>query len=167
MTTDTTLEYVRYVATKFGHHIDRSWVATDDLGGLEHIRYTSDHTGRLSLKSRIKLAVTPNKTLLSLNRLVTKNTGVRRRVTYTVEATLRRIRRIWKLDDNLPDALVGRNIFHWSEEAEYVTAFGPSVGVLILDFLEDQPDNPHAIKILEEMTTMVSRMSDNEEGNNE
>lgn len=57
-------------------------------------------------------------------------------------------------EDNLPDARVNGNIFFWQEHAVYTTLFGPTVGVKVIDFLEDQPHHPHAQAILAEIHRM-------------
>src|SRR5690625_4054955 len=45
--------------------------------------------------------------------------------------------------------LDGTNHFMWQEDADYVVLVQPKVGEVIGQFLLDEPDHPHAIKIAE------------------
>jgi hypothetical protein len=49
-------------------------------------------------------------------------------------------------EDNLPDGGLGNGkiLTHWEEDGEYIQLVQPSVGKLLADFLEDEPDNKHA-----------------------
>lgn len=60
---------------------------------------------------------------------------------------------ILKRDPNLPDGSLagGKIITFWEEDGEYLQLIQPSVGSLIADFLEQEPENPHAILIVKEM----------------
>lgn len=56
-------------------------------------------------------------------------------------------------DPNLPDGSLagGKIITYWEEDGEYLQLVQPSVGSLIADFLEQEPENPHAKLIVKEM----------------
>lgn len=58
-----------------------------------------------------------------------------------------------KRDDNLPDGQLagGKILTFWEEDGEYLQLVQPTVGSLLADFLEQEPDNPHAILIVKEM----------------
>lgn len=60
---------------------------------------------------------------------------------------------VLKRDPNLPDGSLagGKIITYWEEDGEYLQLIQPSVGSLIADFLEQEPENPHAILIVKEM----------------
>ena len=54
---------------------------------------------------------------------------------------------------NVPDAYLGNGaiITEWVEDGEYIELVQPSVGALIADFLEAEPENEHAKKIAAEI----------------
>lgn len=58
-----------------------------------------------------------------------------------------------KRDPNLPDGSLagGKIITYWEEDGEYLQLVQPTVGSLLADFLEQEPDNPHAVLIVKEM----------------
>lgn len=58
-----------------------------------------------------------------------------------------------KRDPNLPDGILndGGIIVFWEEDGEYINLVQPSVGSLLADFLIEEPNHPHAKKILAEM----------------
>lgn len=59
---------------------------------------------------------------------------------------------VLKKSKQAPDAvLADRIITWWHEDATYIQLFQPSVGQLIADFLEQEPDNEHAKKISAEI----------------
>lgn len=135
------LEWAEFVATKFGDARD-GWIYSEDRDGLEHIRYKRDHTGYNHWTKRLGRALGEFRPRPRRN-LSLVSTGLLGRwcmaLTYL------------KKDRNLPDATVNGNIFHWSEDAEYVTLFQPRVGVKVLEFLKEHPDHPHATAIRDEM----------------
>lgn len=49
--------------------------------------------------------------------------------------------------DSVDDVLGGDNYFTWGENADYMVMVQPKVGEVIGQFLIDEPDHPHAIKI--------------------
>lgn len=75
-----------------------------------------------------------------------------------------------KRDDNLPDGSLagGKIITYWEEDGEYLQLIQPSVGSLIADFLEQEPENPHAILIVKEMERIrrnyVKRLKEEKSG---
>ncbi len=56
-------------------------------------------------------------------------------------------------DRNLPDGVLdnGNIITHWEETGEYLQYVQPSVGSLLADFMDEEPDHPHALRIAAEM----------------
>jgi hypothetical protein len=71
--------------------------------------------------------------------------GIRRRISFALH--------VLKRDPNLPDGSLGdgKIITFWEEDGEYLQLVQPSVGCLLADFLEQEPENPHAILIIKEM----------------
>lgn len=60
---------------------------------------------------------------------------------------------VLKRDNALPDGWLadGKIIVHWEEDGEYLQLVQPSVGSLLADFLTEEPDHPHAQKIITEI----------------
>lgn len=56
---------------------------------------------------------------------------------------------------DLPDAKVGSVLTFWMEDGLYIEMVQPSVGLLLADFLEQEPDNHHAQKIRAEMQRLL------------
>jgi hypothetical protein len=54
---------------------------------------------------------------------------------------------------NAPDAHLGEGsiITEWVEDGQYIELVQPSVGALLADFLEAEPENEHAKKIAAEI----------------
>lgn len=149
------LEWVQFVTDRFaGNH--EPWKYQGDTSSLKHIRYVKDNEGWYHWKKRLKR--------------FWRNITVRRwKVDNSVFGVHMKELPYWqhvkvqwqvqmKLNDNLPDAMVNGNIFHWDEDAEYVTMFCPYVGREVLAFLNAEPDNPYARKIINAMQE-VSELS--------
>jgi hypothetical protein len=70
-----------------------------------------------------------------------------------------RLRMAWysltHVERNLPDGKVGSNYTYWMEDGLYIMMMRPSVGSLVADFLEQEPDHPHARRIRAEMENIL------------
>jgi len=151
MQTEEMLSWARFVAEKFSKNHE-GWVYSRDTNGLRSIRYESDYTGYNHWKKRLKRAFNL-KAILGMDS-VSRQLGV-----YRKRDNLKS--RFWgaywhivialKKSDNLPDGQINGIITHWEEDGEYIAFFQPIVGMKVLDFLEDDPDNPHAIEIVSAM----------------
>ena len=81
-----------------------------------------------------------------------------------------RLRYAWRVfkitlerDQNTPEMVVNDTmICFWSEDAIYLVVSQPRVFNLVLDWIEAEPNNPHAQKIVAEITEAVKR-ADNEQ----
>ena len=51
-------------------------------------------------------------------------------------------------DGHIPQAAI---ICFWEEDGEYLMLVQPSVGLLVADFMKQDPDNPHAVAIAAEI----------------
>jgi len=62
-------------------------------------------------------------------------------------------------DTHLPDGhLAGGSILtFWEEDGEYLNLAQPSVGLLVAKFLQERPDDPHAVAIATEVSRLVDR----------
>lgn len=139
---------LRSYATHHDH--GDGWVYTRDTGDLEAIYYKSSRTGYDHWTKRLKRALNV-KQLLGRDGL-SKQLGLQPRGLkdhwYTAQAhfivNFRRSR-------SIPDGQINGNPMHWEEDGEYIQCVGPTVGVKIADFLENEPENPYAVAIAEEM----------------
>ena len=63
-----------------------------------------------------------------------------------------------KRDQNLPDGVLdgGNIITFWSETGYYLSLMQPTVGEMLADFLKEEPENPHAIRMTEEITRLFT-----------
>lgn len=62
--------------------------------------------------------------------------------------------------ETVDDVLDGNNYFTWGEAADYVVMVQPLVGEVIGQFLIDEPDHPHAIKIAETVREALDNARD-------
>lgn len=159
------LRWARFVATKFSTNV-QGWKYTRDLGDLVHIRFKRDYTGYNHWTSRMRRAFNwkhlTGRDRLSLQiGLKPKNfmDGLLSAWAWIV-VCLRK-------EKNLPDGRLNGNIVFWEEDGEYGALFGPTVGVKVLDFIEAEPENPHAVEILAEMKRMALLSFSEEEKENE
>lgn len=137
--------YLRSVATHHGH--GDGWTYTRDTGDLQHIRYRRDWTGRNSLWNRTKRAFNP-KRLLGRDHL-SRKLGFK----WSPLGAIAWIHVSLRRDRNRPDGVLngGTVITLWEEDGEYIEMVGPTIGEKIADFLEQEPESPHAIAIAAEM----------------
>lgn len=156
-TAETTLAMADQLRQYAEHFAPRDWDYTRDIGDLVAIRHRVHPRDRLM--RRIWRAAGH---LLAFDRL-------KRRESWEKEMGPKgwRARRIWagvalRIDPNLPDGVLdgGSIITHWEETGEYLQYVQPSVGSLLADFMEAEPDNPHALKIAGEMRRINKRYGD-------
>jgi hypothetical protein len=156
--------YLRSVAT---HHVHshESWGWTRSHG-IKRIVTKDTGKGRETLRNRIKHTVSafrglwfPKSTLdtfLRDLRAGDKNLPFWRRVQlhyYTILAT---VRVGMSTDKNRPDGSFPTGVIaYWEEDGEYIQVMQPSVGELLAEFLEAEPENPHAVKISEEIASIL------------
>lgn len=138
------------------HDHGNGWVYSRDLGGIKHIRYSGDWKGWDALHRRIWRAFNPLR-LLGLDRMSRFWTSRR---DYTPKnlalMAIANIRVHMATDRHLPDGKVGPVITHWEEDGEYIEMVGPTVGEKIAAFLTEDPANPHAVAIAEEIARVWS-----------
>lgn len=157
MTVDRTqtLNWVRFVATKF-YGPDDPWIYSRDTGNLKYIRYASDYSGRNHWRSRLARAFNP-KRLLGLDTISKQLRRTPKDLkSRFIEACVHVVVSLRK-EKHLPDGMLSSGVITpWEEDGEYIMFFGPTVGVKILDWIEAEPDNPHAIAVVEEMMRVVN-----------
>lgn len=156
METDKMLEWVEFVATKFQKNHE-GWVYRRGAKGIKHIRYVSDNQGYDHWKKRAKRMIRDCNPVEyfwpkgQIRRMFPRERSLSAylrnfRVSYEVH---------WKLDRNLPDGTINGIITHWSEDGEYIAAFQPRVGMKVLEFIKDNPEDPYAQAIVAEMKACV------------
>lgn len=159
MTPEKVKALARSRATEHVSDVDRSWVFSPDTGDLKHVRFRSDYTGFNVGWRRVWRTFGPGMW------------GPRTRLEKQIYRTWWEkaghpwihIKVFLPKDTNLPDGQVNGNLTFWFEKGQYITLFGPSVGVKVLDFLDAEPDNPHARAILDEMVILANLMKEKDE----
>jgi len=141
------LKWAEFVATKFSKNAE-GWKYSRNTGGLKHIRYESDYTGYNHWTKRLKRAFDwghlTGRDGLSRH---FRPKGLKNRVLSAIAW----IRVSLEKDSNLPDGQINGIITHWEEDGEYIALFQPRVGVKVLEFIKENPDNEYARAILDEM----------------
>lgn len=129
----------------------RDWDFTSKTN-LKSIRYTKGNDEPNALRYRIKHACfwMFGKTPEWYAQLQEKNTLAKRfgMAKYSL-----------KRDPNLPDGILdsGNIITFWYETGEYLNLMQPTVGSLLVKFLKEEPENPHAILITKEIERLYRR----------
>ena len=146
-------KYVKSLATHFQSQTE-GWYYTRDLGDMEFIRYKRDYTGYNHWTKRVKRAfdwkhLTGRDSFSKLFRQTRSRYGLLHAIAW-IRVSLRK-------DSNLPDGVVGGAITMWEEDGEYIESMGPTIGARVADFLMEEPDHPHAIRIAEEIERIAWR----------
>lgn len=132
-------DQLRQYATHFEM---RDWCYTRDTGRLVALRY-SDHAD--TLRGR----------LASAARWLTRRTQEWERVAgwNGLAWRLRMVIHCLRRDRHLPDGVLdnGAIVTHWEETGEYLQYVQPSVGAMLADWMDADPDSPHAQRIADEM----------------
>lgn len=147
-------ELLRSYATHHNH--GEGWRYTRNRGDLEYIRFRRDYTGYDHWTKRWRRALDPKHLLgrdsfsIGLNNRL-EGQSRWENLQWRVLAA-----RAWFLvsvrkHKNLPDGTVNGNLIFWEEDGEYIECVGPTVGEKIADFLEQEPNHPHAIAIAAEI----------------
>ena len=127
------------------------WVYSDDLSDLVEVRYRNDLRGATGWLSRLGRAF--NVRVILCRDEVSRALGMRfswRGVWEHVVVSLRRERLI-------PDCRVGGNLVWWDEDGVCIAMMSPNVCVAVLDFIEAEPGNPHAVALMGELRGSYER----------
>ena len=146
--TNSTLDYLDALAN---HFAPRDWDYTRK-SNIEDIYYTKGNDDYNSWKSRIRQAefwlfgATPE----WYSALGEKNT-IAKRFRMAIYSL--------KRDRNTPDGILdsGNIITFWEETGEYLNLMQPTVGSLLVTFLKEEPEHPHAILITKELERLHRR----------
>lgn len=147
------LDWAEFVAKKFSAN-QEGWVYSRDVGDLKHIRYEADYTGYNHWTKRLKRA-SENWNPFSYFRPRSNLGKMFADENPTVRGFFLRAW-VWSLvalrkESNRPDGQINGILTHWEEDGEYIALFQPRVGVKVIEFIRDNPDNPHAQAIMTEM----------------
>lgn len=136
---------LRSYATHHDH--GEGWTYTRNLRGMQHIRYKRDWEGWDAPWARMKRA-------FNLRQMFARD-SFSRRLGFKLSfwSVWAHIVVALRTDNNLPDGALNDGIVMtvWEEDGEYIEQVGPTVGEKIADFLEAEPDHPHAIAIATEI----------------
>jgi hypothetical protein len=148
---------LRSLATHHDH--GAGWVYTRDTGDLEHIRYRHDYTGYHTFRRRLKRAL--NLKMLFGSDSISRALGFG----WTPSRALTWIQVSLRKEKNLPDGIIkgGSVITFWEEDGEYIETVGPTIGEKVADFLEQDPENPHAQSIAAEIRRVWALSTEKEE----
>lgn len=149
MSKNRVLKHARFVAEQFSAN-HNGWKYSRDTGDLLYIRYRSDVTGYNHWTKRVARPFDW--------KYLTGRDSFTRALPRKPRILRDQVRSAWawiyvslQQERHLPDGQVNGIITHWEEDGEYIALFQPIVGMKVLDFLEAEPDHPHAKLILAEM----------------
>lgn len=126
------------------HFVQSDWQYTRDLGGLTSLRYDRhEDTVRGRLRSAARWLTRrrqPWESAFEVTRFQMARHALRR-------------------DRHLPDGVLdnGGVIVIWEETGEYLQYVQPSVGAILADWMDADPDSPHAQRIAAEMKRINDR----------
>lgn len=132
-----------------GYFADRDWVFTTNTGDLKHIRYGSDSTGYHVWWRRAGRFLAGFFARDRFGLGVNGWSNLRHPILHA-RVTLGK-------DRNLPDGRLvtpsggGGVITFWMEDGMYCQLVRPPVGLALADFLEAEPNHPHARRIAAEI----------------
>ena len=142
------VEYLHFLSNHFEF---RDWDYTRN-SHISEIRYKGEHDEYNKLSHRLKQAVywMFGKTPEWYASLEEKN---------SVSKRLRMAQYALRRDPNLPDGVLdsGNIITFWEETGEYLNLMQPTVGSLLVTFLKEEPENPHAKMITQELERLHKR----------
>ena len=142
---------VEYLDGLANHFEFRDWDYTRN-SNISEIRYKGEHDEYNKLSHRLKQAVywMFGKTPEWYASLGEKN---------SISKRLRMALHCLKRDPNLPDGVLdsGNVITFWEETGEYLNLMQPTVGSLLVNFLKEEPEHPHAKLITQELERLFER----------
>lgn len=138
------------------HQHGEGWTYSRDTGDLEAIYYKHSRTGYDHWTKRYQRAIRE-----FFAKIIKGGSSFEKQLMgdYWKQPSLRRrFSGAWiafkvygRRDKGRPDGQINGNPMHWEEDGEYIQCVGPTVGEKIADFLENEPANPYAVAIAEEM----------------
>lgn len=130
------------------HNHGEGWTYTRNLHGIKHIRYDRDWKGYHSPWNRVIRAF--GSEFWHTKGSIGRNMGFK----WSFRSAWAWVQVCLTPDNNRPDGTLNDGIVMtvWEEDGEYIEFVGPTVGVKIADFLENDPENPYAVAIAAEIS---------------
>lgn len=156
--------YLRSVATHHVHsHEKWGWTRNH---GIKQIKMEKTGHRAESLRYRLRSTVSGVYRLffrgksssfsLFESKSYPQNLSLPRKIKYRWYAVIATIRVRMGTGGGLPDGSFPAGVIaYWEEDGEYIQVMQPSVGALLAEFLEAEPENPHAVKISEEIASIL------------
>lgn len=144
-----TLEYLDFLAN---HFEPRDWDYTRK-SSIKSIRYQPDQDRRNKFSHRVKDSIMWFISPPEFTKMLDRTWQERLRSRFTMPFYL------LKRDNNLPDGILdsGNIITFWEETGEYLNLMQPTVGSLLVTFLKEEPEHPHAKLITKELERLHKR----------
>lgn len=137
------VDYLDFLANHFAF---RDWDYTR-VTEIKDVRYNREHDKRNQLKYRWKMACRFlfGKSSFPMSKGLATRLGM---FFYCL-----------KRDRNTPDGVLdgGNIITFWEETGEYLQMMQPTVGALLVNFLKEEPEHPHAKLITAELDRLNKR----------
>lgn len=132
--------------------MEDSWKYTRS-NTIKHIRYFDDFSGYNSIPHRIIRAIESGYGSISGKRHLYYHSGKANLKARLISAYFASKYSL-ATETHAPDGVVadGRIITFWEEDGEYLECVSPEVGLELADWLEEDPTNPHAVKIMQYIT---------------
>lgn len=134
----------------------RDWDYTANKN-IKSIRYNPEYDYTNKLSHRIKKALwwlfAPRPDWL-------KQLDSDKKLFSTLNGRIRMFFHVLQRDPNTPDGTLdnGNIITYWGEMGEYLSLMQPTVGSLLVNFLKEEPEHPHAIIITKEIERLYKRL---------
>lgn len=129
---------------------ERQWRYTRNLGNLKRIVYDEEWE-RLPNRIRhtFKMFASDPKWLKEINR----DGGIKSRISHKYYILVVGLRR----NKHLPDGIMENAsvLTHWEEEGEYIQLVSPAVGDILVEWLENDSENPYAQRVVEKMKEIL------------
>lgn len=143
---ERTLAFADQLRQYAEHFEQRDWNYTRDTGSLRAITYAPKESLWVRVRARLHLAATAIRPRPEYVQILMEGMPLTDRLHMAWIHLARRER-------NLPDGVLdgGSIITFWEETGEYLQYVQPSVGSMLADWMEAEPDSPHAQRIADEM----------------
>jgi len=143
---------VKYLDSAANHFAHNDWNYTRH-DHIKSIRYTREHDRYNLLFYRVKRSFRWAFTQSSFMKYFDEDKNIFQRLVIRFETFIFSLKR----DDYLPDGVLndGSIITFWEETGEYLQMVQPSVGSLLVNFLKEDPENPHAKLIIAEIDRIL------------
>lgn len=152
-TPDTVAQFAQQLREYATHFAPSDWDYTRDKGGIKHIRYSDDYSGYNHPARRF---------VRSIRHFMPwrdRRDGMAFMAPKGIKARWIYFKAGMRTEAHMPDGVLdgGCIVTHWEETGEYLQYVQPSVGAMLADWMDAEPENPHALKIAGEMRRINAR----------